>query len=207
MKHLKMLALAAVSVGALLAVAGVGTASATVICKNNLNTTTCSEKYPVGTEGTASLAAGTSAQLTNTAGESVETCRESVVKSTLKEAGSSMTTVKSGVSTMTFSACTFPTTVINGGSAELHHIAGTDNGTLTTFNTEVTINTFFFGSCIYGPESGADVGTTVGGNPGSMTLNVIALKKPGSSFACPETTKFTGKYVATSPTNAWVAAG
>jgi hypothetical protein len=204
MKHLKTLGLAAIAAAALMAFLGAGTASATVICKNNLNTEKCSEPYPVGTEGTASLVE--SAKLTDTSGNVLDTCTGSTIKSTLKEAGSATTTVKSGVSTMTFTGCTFPTTVINGGSAELHWISGTDNGTLTTFNTEVTINTGLFGSCIYGPGNGADVGTTVGGNPGSMTLNVVVTRF-GGNFACPATAKFTGKYVATSPTNAWVAAG
>jgi len=207
MKYFKTLGLAAVAAAALMAFVGAGAASATVICKNNLNTEKCSEPYPVGTEGTASLAAGTSALFTTTEGETLDTCTESTIKSTLKEAGSSTTTVKSGVSTMTFAKCTFPTKVINGGSAELHWIKGTDNGTLTTFNTEVTISTIFFGSCIYGaPSTGIDVGTTVGGNPGSMTLNTVFPKISGG-IACPSTGVFTGKFVATSPTNAWVAAG
>jgi hypothetical protein len=51
MKHLKMLGLAALAAAALTALIGAGTASATVLCKNNLNTTTCSEKYPAGTKG------------------------------------------------------------------------------------------------------------------------------------------------------------
>lgn len=207
MKYLKMLGLAAMAAAVLMAIVGAGTASATVICKNNLNTEKCSEPYAVGTEGTASLAAGTTALFATTEGEVLDTCTESTIKSTLKEAGSSTTTVKSGVSTMTFGKCTFATKVLNGGSAELHWIKGTDNGTLTTFNTEVTINTVFFGSCVYGaPSTGIDVGTTVGGNPGSMTLNTVFPRISGS-FICPEDGVFTGKYVATSPTNAWVAAG
>jgi len=206
MKYLKMLGLAAVAAAALMAIVGAGTASATVICKNNLNTEKCSEPYPAGTKGTASLAAGTSALLQTTAGETMVTCTESVISSTLENPGSATTTVKSGVSTMTFAKCTVPVVVINGGYAELHHIAGTDNGTLTTFNTEVTVNTVFFGSCVYGSGKGLDVGNTIGGNPGSMTLNTVFSKISGG-IACPSDARFTGKYVATSPTNAWVAAG
>jgi hypothetical protein len=206
MRYFKTLGLAAVAVAALMAFVGAGTASATVICKNNLNTEKCSEPYPVGTKGTASLAAGTTAILETTAGETLVTCTESTISSTLENAGSATTTVKSGVSTMTFGKCTVPVVVLKGGSAELHHIAGTDNGTLTTFGTEVTVNTIFFGSCVYGSGNGLDVGTTIGGNPGSMTLSTVFPKISGG-IACPSDARFTGKYVATSPTNAWVAAG
>jgi hypothetical protein len=208
MKNLKMLGLAVVAAAALMAFLGAGTASATVICKNNLSTTACSEKYPVGTKGTASLAAGSSALLETTGGTVLDTCTGSKIESSISDAGSATTTVKSGVSTMTFTGCTVSTVVINGGSAELHWISGTDNGTLTTFNTEVTVNTGFFGACTYGaPSTGIDVGTTVGGNPGSMMLSTVFPLRKNESGLCPSEARFTGKYVATSPTNAWVAAG
>jgi hypothetical protein len=129
------------------------------------------------------------------------------VESTLENPGSSTTTVKSGLSSITWSSCTFTTDTISPGYAELHHIAGTDNGTLTTINTQVTLNTGLFGSCVFGTGatgSPLDVGTTVGGNPGSLTLNTTFLR---SSGLCPSTIIVSGKYVATEPTNAWVAAG
>jgi hypothetical protein len=207
MRHLKMLGLAAIAATALMAFLGAGTASATVICKNNLNTTTCSEKYPVGTEGTASLAAGTSMILETTGGSTLDTCTGSTVKSSIKEAGSATTTVTSNLSSITFANCTFPTTTVSPGSAVLHHIAGTDNGTLTTLNTEVTINTGFFGACTYGMGSATDLGTTVGGNPGSITINSLVPLVKNESGLCPAEARLTAKYVATSPTNAWVAAG
>lgn len=205
MKSLKMLGLAVVAAAALMAIVGASTASATVICKNNLNTTACSEKYPVGTKGTASLAAGTTAVLETTAGEALVTCTGSTISSTLENAGSAATTVKSGVSTMNFTGCNLTVDVLNGGSAELHHITGTDNGTLTTFNTEVTVMIFGV-TCTYGSGTGLDVGITVGGNPGSMMLST-AFPRIAGGFLCPADARFTGKYEATSPTNAWVAAG
>jgi hypothetical protein len=202
MKHLKILGVVLVAATALFAIVGAGTAPATVICKNNLNTEKCSEPYPVGTKGKASLTE--SIRATTTEGTVLSTCTGSVVESTLEKAGSSTTTVKSGVSTITWSGCTNSTITINGGFAELHHIAGTDNGTLTTFNTEVTINTGFFGSCVFSSGGGTDVGTTVGGNPGSFTLNAVFQRVSG---LCPSTLRVTGKYVATEPKNAWVSAG
>src|SRR5690349_740845 len=202
MKYLKMLGVAAVAAAALMAFLGAGSASATVICKNNLNTEKSSEPYPEGTKGKAS--AVSSIQAATTEGTVLSTCTGSVVESTLENAGSATTTVKSGVSSITWSGCTVTTDTINGGFAELHHIAGTDNGTLTTFNTEVTINTGLFGSCVFTSGNGTDVGTTVGGNPGSLTLNTVFTRKSG---LCPTSLRVTGKYAATEPKNAWVAAG
>jgi hypothetical protein len=203
MKHLKMLGLAVMAAAALMALIGAASASATVICKNNLNTEKCSEPYPVGTKGTASLQG--SAVMETLGGETLVTCTGSTVSSTLENAGSATTTVKSSLSSISFTGCSTTVSVISPGSAELHHIPGTDNGTLTTQNTKVT--TLIFGvSCTYGTGASRDVGTTVGGNPGSMTLNTTFPKVEGG-FVCPSEVRFTGKYVATSPTNAWVAAG
>lgn len=204
MKQLKMLGLTAIAATAFVAFVGAGTASATVICKNNLNTEKCSEPYEAGTEGAASLAEGTLVMET-TGGSTLLTCTGSTVESTLKEAGSATTTVKSGLSSITWSGCTSTVDTINAGSAELHHIPGTDNGTLTTLNTEVTVMVFGT-SCIYGTGASLDVGTTEGGNPGSLTLNTIFFRI-GTTFICPKEVRVTGKYVATSPTNAWVTAG
>ena len=127
MKHLKMLGLAAIAAIAVVAFVGAGTASATVICKNNLSTEKCSEPYPVGTKGTASLQ-GTMT-VTNTAGTTTYvTCSGSTVSSTLENAGSATTTVKSGLSSISWTGCSTTVDTIKAGSAELHHIAGTDNG-------------------------------------------------------------------------------
>lgn len=49
MKYLKMLSLAAVAAGALMAIVGVGTASATTLCENN--TTTGCTNHVQGPEG------------------------------------------------------------------------------------------------------------------------------------------------------------
>ncbi len=206
MGHLKLLGLATIGAAALMALVGAGTASATVLCKNNLNTETCSEPYAIGSEGTASLEKGSSALLTNTEGESLDTCTGSTVTGKLKSQGKEKPAL-SELTTLTWSNCTFPTKTLKPGLGELHWIKGTDNGTLTTGGVEVTMNTVFFGSCIYGLTSGTDVGTTVGGNPGSLTVNAVVEKFSGSNLACPETTKLTAKYVATSPTNAWVSNG
>lgn len=208
MKYLKMLGLAAIAAAALTALVGAGTASATVLCKNNLNTEKCSEPYPVGTKGTASLAAGNSAIIEDLSGNILNTCTGSTATETLQNAGSATTTVvgKVAASGITWSGCTFPTKTISGGEAELHWISGTDNGTLTAKGFEVTINTAIFGSCVYGLGSTMkDWGTIVGGAPGSFTANAIVTKISGSF--CPNEARVTAKYINTEPKAGYVTAG
>lgn len=202
MKHLKTLGLSVIAVAALMALIGTGTASATVICKNNLNTEKCSEPYPVGTEGTASLQE--SAKLEDTSGNTLDTCTGSTVTGKLKSQGSGEPAL-SELTALTWSGCTFTTKTLSPGSGELTWIKGTDNGTLVTRATEVTINISGF-SCTYGTGSGIDMGTTAGGNPGSLTISVIIPKTSGG-FICPSSVRFSAKYIATSPTNAWVSNG
>jgi hypothetical protein len=197
MKHLKTLGVAVVAAAALMALVGAGTASATVICKNNLNTEKCSDPY-------ASLRAGTSASL-EAGGTLLATCTASIVKSTLANAGSSTTTVKSGVSSITWENCSQTIHTLSGGSAELHWISGTDNGTLITIGTSVTMG-IFGTSCTYGTGAGTSMGTVKGGNPGSLKVDANVSRVAGG-FLCPAIARFKGEYVATSPTNAWVAKG
>jgi hypothetical protein len=209
MKYLKMLGLAAIAAAALTALVGAGAASATVLCKNNLNTEKCSEPYAVGTKGTASLVAETNAVIEEVGpeGEALDVCQGSTATETLQNAGSATTTVTGKVeaSGITWSKCTFTTKTISGGETELHWIAGTDNGTLTAKGFEVTINTIFFGSCTYGLGSTMkDWGNIVGGAPGSFTVNAIVSKISGG-VSCPTEARVTGKYTNTEPKTGYVA--
>lgn len=197
MTYLRLFGLAAIAAAALMAFAGAGTASATVICKTAPTAGVCPEgwAYPAGTEGTAS---STNSLVLAASGFTLDTCTGSTVSSSIKNAGGATSTVTSTLSTLTLGVCTNETRVLNPGSAELHWISGTNNGTLTTIGTEVTVKTVF-GSCIY---TVADAGTTVGGNPGTLTINTHPKLLSGP---CPAESTLTGAYVATSPKNAWVA--
>lgn len=206
MKHLKTLGLALIAAATLTAVAGAGTASATVLCKNNLNTEKCSEKYPVGTVGVASLTG--SGVMETPGGTLINTCTSSTVKETLQNEGSATTTVagKVAASAISWSGCTTPVTVLAGGEAELHWISGTDNGTLTAKGFEVTMSLSGV-SCTYGLGSTMkDWGVIVGGAPGNLEVNSI-VKKVAGSFACPTEARLTGKYINTEPAAGYVAAG
>lgn len=210
MKHLKVLGLAAIAAVALMAFLGACTASATVICKTQPTNGECPAgwTYSAGAEGEASLAAGTTAVLETTTGEALITCTELSVESVLDSAGGATATATSHVASVFYSGCTHTLFFLKNGSTELHWIPGTSNGTLTITNNEVTV--IIFGvSCNYGAYGTGgpitvDLGTVVGGNPASITVNSVFPKTAGG-FLCPNDARFTGKFVATAPTAAWVA--
>ncbi len=202
MKYVKMLALAAVAAGALMAFIGAGTASASVLCSTTTEAGKCPEAqiWPNKTVIDFSLTPETSALLKETGaeGKTLDTCKVSTVKGELTNAA-----VATGkITELTWGTCTFPTkTVLNGG-LQVDRIAGTSNGTVTSDGiTEVTINTILFGSCIYTVESGKSIGTLTEGKPAVFTANASAIKTAGAAAACPETSVWTASYTLTSPTN------
>ena len=191
MKYIKMLGIAAIAAMGLMAFAG--SASATELY--NGATTLKS-----GTVLDFSLKTGTIAKLTQTNGEVLDECSGSTVKGKITNAGSSTTTVTGENTSITWSSCTFPTTTVVLGKLEAHHVTGTTNATLTADSEiGVTINTVFFGSCVYGVKAGTDLGLVTGGNPASFGANAVAIKLSGSAFACPETSKWVATYVSTEP--------
>jgi hypothetical protein len=202
MKYVKMLALAAVAAGALMAFIGAGTASATELC----STTTAAGACPAGQKVTGNLkftlASGTSALLKETGAEggTLDTCKGSEVAGEITNSGSATTTVTGKITSLTWSTCSFTTTTTLKGGLECHRIAGTSNCTLTADGpTKVTINTVFFGSCVYTVTEGESIGDLTEGNPAVFHANAIAHKQEGSNFACPATSVWTATYTLTSP--------
>jgi hypothetical protein len=203
MKYIKMLGFAAVAATALMAFLGAGTAAASqsVLCKTAVNPCPTAEIYGVGTVLDFSLKSGTSALLTETGGGTLDTCTESTVKSKITVAGGTEGKTATGENTsITWGKCTFPTVTVTLGKLKIDPIEKTTNGTLTADSEiGVTINTVFFGSCVYGVKEGSVIGTLTSGAPASFDANATAVKLSGSAFACPETSKWTATYVATEP--------
>ena len=193
MKQIKMRGLAVMAAAALMTLVAASTASATALYNG-------ATKLGVGSVIDFSLASGSSGLMINTEGESLDTCRTTTIKIALTSAGSSTATATGNVSELTQSNCTFPTTTAVLGKGEIHYIAGTTNGVVTSdAATEITINTIFFGECIYGVAAGKILGTLTGGNPPTFHSSAVAEKFSGSNFACPETGKWSGTYVGTEP--------
>jgi hypothetical protein len=101
--------------------------------------------------------------------------------------------------------CTKHTTTVKTGSLEIHHIAGTDDGTVTGLLAEVTINGIFGVSCTYGAGTSTDVGVLTGGASPTLKVNAI-IKKTAGGFICPAETRWTGEYKVTEPTPLYVEA-
>jgi len=206
MRYVKMLALAAVAVGALMAFIGAGTASATKICSTTVDPCPAGQHWPTDTTLHFTLVEKGSALLTTTEGETINTCSKSTVTITTTNTGSSTETVTGDIKKLVWEGCNFTTTTNNLGALEIHKIAGTSNGTLTVDPQagkipEVTINTVFFGSCVYGITSGVSVGDLTEGKGATAIFhaNATAHKLSGSNLACPETAKWTATYQLTEP--------
>ncbi|MGN6276239.1 MAG: hypothetical protein ACTHNP_09975 [Solirubrobacterales bacterium] len=192
MKYLKIMGLAAIAAAALMAFVGASSASATVYCKTNL-TTGCAAAgwdYPAGT---VIHATSTNSGKLVAGGITLDTCTGSTIKGKTSNTGSSTETVKGPIEILNWGTCTNETKTIKLGELETHWISGTDNATLTSIGTEVTVSTVF-GSCVY---SASDLGTEVGGNPATIEIKELGVKLV--SGPCPAETKWTQSFTITEP--------
>ena len=134
------------------------------------------------------------------------TCGKSSLKAIVEQHGSGVTT-GGKVSSLSFSECTRHVTVLKQGSLEVHLIAGTNNGTVTSSGAEVTVlYTTIFGSvhCKY-VTNGTDIGriTSATTNTAHAVLDLESASIPvgeGSHGLCGTTATMTGKYKITTPT-------
>jgi hypothetical protein len=197
MKYLKTSGLAALAVAAVMAFAGAGTASASVLCTTTSNP--CTSVLPAGTALDLSLESGTSLIWQN-GGTVLETCTGVTLKSSITSAGSSTSTVKSQNKLLTWTGCnwTNETTVLGG--LEIHNISGTHNGTLTASEDIAwRFNSGAFGTCIYAWKAGADLGTLTEGKPATLDMNSTIVRYTGSSLLCPENGTLVGSFIVTEP--------
>jgi hypothetical protein len=198
MKYLKMLGLAAVAAGALMAFVGAGTASADFLC--TANETPCSAAHTI-TKIESSLVGGT-AKLETTEGTVLDTCTGGTVVGNIEESGAGKT-VSGKITSLTWSGCTNTTTTIKTGKLDVDNIAGGTNGTVTGTESEVTVNGIFGVSCVYGVGAGTDLGTLQSGANASLTISAIVNKTSGG-FACPSDTRWTAEYRITNHSSVFV---
>jgi hypothetical protein len=182
MKCMKIL-MAAGAAAALVTFFGTGIASADVVTS------------PAGTAYTGtvdwSLESGTSTKIVDTAGKELDTCTQLTDKGTITNHGAGKP-VSGSIETLEWGSCTFVTKTLKTNGFEVK------GGVVkATGEFHVTINTVFFGSCIYGVTSGTALGTLSAS--GTFTANAVTEKFSGSGFVCPETSKWTGSTVATQP--------
>ena len=199
MKYVKTFGLVAMLALAWMAFAG-STASATVLCKTT--TTPCGSAYGVGTKIVSSLTG--SSTLETLGGTTINTCLATSIESEIQNSGSATATVSGPNISLIAGGCTNQTFTLKSGSLEIHHIAGTENGTVTGLLAEVTVVSSGV-SCVYGAGSGTDIGTLFGGE--SPTIKIEGtVKKTSGGFLCPAENRWTGEYKVTEPTPLYVAA-
>jgi hypothetical protein len=202
MKHMKILGLAAIVAIALMAFAG--TASATVLCKEAI-TSGCAaagKAYPAGAFIKRSLEGSS---ITESGETTFDTCTGSQFTSEIKSGGSSSTTVSGPNTTVDFDNCANEVHTISLGSLEIHHIAGTDNGVVTTSGVVVG-KTLFGTNCRYESGTGLHLGTLTGSHNATLHVNAIVKGVTGNSFICPSTPTWTATFRVTSPVPLYVSA-
>jgi hypothetical protein len=195
MKHLKIIGLAAVAVGALMAFAGSGTASADEICTENVNP--CPEGKRITT---LDYSLSGSATFEQTDGTPLLTCTTGRLHEDITAQGAGIAIAKD-FTTFSLSNCGGTVDTIRAGSGDINNNGGS-NGTDVDRETEVTFITFSV-SCTYGTGTGTDRGTLKGGSGAKLSINAV-LSKTAGSFLCPSTIKWTGDFVLTNHTAAFV---
>lgn len=197
MTKLKMLMLVVAATACLMALVGVGSASATVLCKTA--TSPCGATYGVGTKFNATLKSGTTTTFETGLG-SIE-CSESEMAGEISEAGSKSLTVKIPLGTYKFSLCNGLITIIVKPKLILHW--------KPIFRFSVTLElgikiTLHLGgvACTYGGES--NVGESVGEPTTEIKVNGT-LQKVEGGFLCPTTATWKGEYTVNAPTPLYAA--
>jgi len=207
MKYLKMLGLAAIAAGALMAFVGAGTASATEL--------TCTE--PAGTKvmcpiGTMIHAESEGHAVLDPPIGKIE-CPSTVTADTTTTGGASET-VEAKITSLSFGPCTNGATVTVLEPAGTHPTgtliihtqneggAANNNGTLTSTGTEVTVEAFGF-HCIF-KTNATDIGTLTGSTTTGITptLDISAeIPRTGgrSGAFCGSKASWTGSYKVTEP--------
>jgi len=193
MKYLKIFGLAAVAAAALTALLGAGSASATVLCTGTPSGTHCANKE---VEGQQLDLSAVSSVLMKTGSTTLTTCSASTIKAKITDAGSTTTTVKAAVEEWTYGGCTTTVDTLAKGTLEFHHLAGTDQATITSSGTEVT-KQFLGVSCIFKTVN-TSIGTITGGNPTTFDVNGT-IPQSGGGFLCPANGTWSGTYRVTTP--------
>ncbi|HYQ77709.1 MAG TPA: hypothetical protein VEP91_01200 [Solirubrobacterales bacterium] len=206
MKYLKLVGLAAVVAMAVIGFGGAGSASATVLCK--VTESPCSESNLIKKDGSLIDADLEGRSVTTlTSGYIFESCTGGTLATSVSSPGGASATVTLATSTTswTWSGCEAGgVTVTQSGEIEIHHIAGTDNGT-------VTAKGFGFkyaglaGECFYTPASPGELGLLTGGTTPILDINSV-FRESKESLACIPTIVWKATYKFTQPAPFYVGA-
>ena len=198
MNHMKMLGLAALAVVALVAFAGAGSASATVLCHKA--ETPCSQKWSLGTEAEFVVRPGTTARWFSGV-NTLMSCTGGDLKGSITNAGGSSQTVQIPIKTFTWSSCNVGNTTLAPGELEIHSITGSTSGTTTLKGFTTKIETMQYGTCVYTSGSaGVDLGDLTASKSGEAVIDieVVLTKKEGSAL-CPLSIEWWEEWTQTKP--------
>jgi len=197
MKYLKMFGLAAVAAVALMAIAGAGSASATVLCHKAESP--CSQKWSFGTETEFVVRPETTARWFSGINTLME-CSSGDLKGSVTNAGGSSQTVVIGINTFSWSSCNVGNTTLAPGELEIHSISGSTNGTATLKGFTTKIESIQYGTCVYtSGTTGAHLGTLVASKTGQaiIQIEVVLTRKEGA--LCPLTIEWWEEWTQTKP--------
>jgi hypothetical protein len=212
MNSLKILGLAAVAATAFMAFAGASSVWATALCTNPNETNACAPNSKYGEIEIHAVSTSEPKLWADPKGSTpLVTCKSSTMKGTIANTGSDTETVSGPLDTttnaegkhtgLTWTECSSTTDTVTTnasiGELEIHWISATDNGTVTSKNTDVTVNIAGI-SCTYGSGAGLKLGTLVGGDDPTLAINVTVNKVAGG-FLCPEHTIWEANYTITTP--------
>jgi hypothetical protein len=205
---MKMLGLAAVSVAAVMAFLGAGSASAapTVLCKVAELPCAAGNRYPANTSITGESEGSAKLEGINSAGKT-ELTVECASKTTLKNTAESGEPLPGSVTGLSFTGCNNSCSVSVTGlpySGTLSWTSGS-NGLLIVKKVSATLTCLFgFVKCKVGAK---EVDLTVdGGNPAKVLANKVAMElEAQEAGTCPAKALWTATYKATSPTAVFVS--
>jgi hypothetical protein len=188
MKHLRNLGPAAFALTALTLLAGAGAASATTIQVGGVT-------QNKAVELNLSLASGTTLSLKDSGGTMTDTCTGSEVKEKT-EGTFTGETISGAASGLTYSGCSHTTHVLKAGRTHWRWIPFTNNGTVFSTETEVTVvSTVFGASATCKTGAGTHIGILTGVFFGRATMHYNAKINCGILG----TSTVTGTYTVTSP--------
>jgi len=95
--------------------------------------------------------------------------------------------------------CTYPTKTLKAGGEETDAPGESTTATVkATSESQETMSTTLFGSCVYGVTAGTTIGS-VNESTGEFSESVVTQKLSGSAIACPETAKWIAEWIRTVP--------
>jgi hypothetical protein len=186
MKQMKMLVLALVLAAVLMAIIGAGTSSATMLC--NSNTTPCSNLVTINTVVDLE---STSSHVFKPGFATVK-CEKSEIAWKLESQSETGGAAKGAATGLTFAECDATVVVLQKGSLQIAHTAGTMNGTVSSEGLLIELATGGI-KCKYGTPTLRAIGSITGGSPATVKVEAQLVKVEGGAL-CVNPATWTGNY-------------